>query len=163
MQREIESIEVPARWEVPYLHDIGETTSRFLMELRDNARLMATKCPECGRVLLPPRSFCERCFVSLKEQWVEIRPEGILVAFTIVTGEYSFSGMPRPPYVLCLAKLGEASTSIPQMLLGVDLSDPRKAAEGLKVGMPVRAVFKEQREGRITDFYIEPAKTVHGE
>jgi uncharacterized OB-fold protein len=161
MQREMKSIEVPARWEVPYLHDIGETTSRFLMELRDNARLMANKCPECGRVLLPPRSFCERCFVPIKGHWVELEPNGTLEAFSIVTKDYHFSGMPRPPYVLCLVKLGEASTSIPQMLVGVDLSDPRKAAQEIKVGMPVKAVFKEQRAGRITDFHVESTRTDH--
>jgi len=155
MEREIESIEVPARWEVPFLHDIGETASKFFIELRDNARIMATKCPECGRVLLPPRSFCERCFVSLKDHWVELKPEGTLEAFTVITGEYSFSGMPKPPYVMCLVRLGGASTSIPQMLLGLDLSDPGMAAKELKVGMPVKAVFKEQREGRIDDFHIE--------
>ena len=158
MEREIESIEVSARWEVPFLHDIGETASKFFIELRDNARIMATKCPECGRVLLPPRSFCERCFVSLKECWVELKPEGTLEAFTIVTDEYSFKGMPRPPYIMCLVKLGDASTCIPQILMGVDLSDPRKAVQELRVGMPVRAVFKEQREGRIDDFHVEPIR-----
>jgi uncharacterized OB-fold protein len=156
MGAEIESIQVSARWEIPYLHDIGETASRFFIELRDNARIMATKCPQCGRVLLPPRSFCERCFVSLKGHWVELEPKGTLEAFSIVTKDYYFSGMPKPPYVMCLVKLGEASTSIPQMLMGVDLADPRKAAQELKVGMPVRAVFKDQREGRITDFHVEP-------
>lgn len=155
MEREIESIEVPGRWEVPFLHDIGETASKFFIEIRDNARIMATKCPECGRVLLPPRSFCERCFVSLKEHWVELKPEGTLEAFTVITGEYSFSGMPKPPYVMCLVRLGGASTSIPQMLLGLDLSDPGKAAQELKVGMPVKVVFKQQREGRIDDFHVE--------
>lgn len=155
MQREIEGIEKSARWEIPYSHDIGETASRFFLELRDNARIVATKCPQCGRVFLPPRSFCERCFVSLKEHWIELSPEGTLEAFTIVTEDYSFSSMPKPPYVLCLVKLGQASTCLAQLLLGVDLSNPRKAAQELKVGMPVRVVFKEHREARINDFHVE--------
>lgn len=155
MHEEMESIEIPAKWEVPYAHDIGRTASRFFVELRDNSRIMATRCPECGRVLLPPRSFCERCFVSLEEHWVELKPEGTLEAFTVVTDNYSFAGMPEPPYVVCLVKLGEASTCLPQMLLGVGLSDPRKAAQQLKVGMPVKAVFHEERKGRIDDFHVE--------
>jgi len=150
-------IQVPARWEIPFVLDVGETTSRFLTELRDNARIMATKCPQCGRILLPPRSFCERCFVPMNE-WVELEPKGTLEAFTIVSKEYSFSGMPQPPYVLCLVKLGKASTAIPQLLLGVDLSDPKKTAQDLKVGMPVRAVFKDKREARIDSFYMELIK-----
>jgi len=155
MQREMESIEKTARWEIPYSHDIGETASRFFLELRDKARIMATKCPECRRVFLPPRSYCERCFISLEGHWVELNPEGTLEAFTIVTDDYSFSGMPKPPYVLCLVKLGHSSTCLPHFLLGVDLSDPRKAAQELKIGMPVRVVFKEHREARIDDFYVE--------
>lgn len=152
------SIEVPARWEVPFLHDIGETSSKFLIELRDNARIMATKCPECGRVLLPPRSFCEQCFVSLKNHWIELETTGTIEAFTIVTDQYSFAGMPEPPYVICLVKLGESSTAIPQVLRGLDLSNPERAASELKVGMPVRVVFEDKREGKIEDIHVELVK-----
>ncbi|MBM3131951.1 MAG: Zn-ribbon domain-containing OB-fold protein [Chloroflexi bacterium] len=149
------SIEVSARWEVPFSHDIGETSSKFLIELRDHARIMGTKCPECGRVFLPPRAFCERCFIPLKDHWVELEPRGTLEAFTIVTDAYAPAGLPRPPYVICLVKLGGSDTAIPQTLQGLDLSDPRRVARELKVGAPVKAVFKENREGRITDFHIE--------
>ena len=152
------SIEVSAKWEVPFLHDIGETSSRFLIELRDNARIMATKCPECGRVLLPPRSFCEQCFISLKDHWVALEAKGTLEAFTIATDQYSFTGMPKPPYVICLVKLGVSSTAIPSVLRGLDLSDIQKAASELKVGMPVKVVFEDEREGRIGDFHIELVK-----
>ena len=155
MHEKIESVVVPGRWEVPYAHDIGKTASRFFVELRDNARLMATKCPSCGRVLLPPRSFCERCFVSLEEHWVEVGQEGTLEAFTIVTKDYSFTGMPDPPFVICLVRLGGASTSIPQRLLGVDTSDPRRLVRELRAGMRVKAVFHRERKGRIDDFHIE--------
>jgi uncharacterized OB-fold protein len=150
------TIELPAKWEVPYNYDIGETASRFFVELRDKARLLATQCPECGRVLFPPRSFCERCFVYLKEHWLELKPEGTLEAFTLVTEDYYFPGMPEAPYVICLVKFGEASTSIPQILKGVDVSDPQKTLQALAVGMHVKAVFKDKREGRIEDFHVEP-------
>ncbi len=158
MDRVVDTIEVPARWEVAYNHDIGETASRFFVELRDNARLMATRCPECGRVFFPPRSYCEQCFVSLKGNWIELKPEGTLEAFTFVTEDYYFPDMPETPYVICLVKFGEASTSIPQILKGVDVSDPQKTIKKLTVGMQVRAVFKDKREGRIDDFHVEPVK-----
>ena len=158
MTEAVDIIEVPAKWEVPYNYDIGETSSRFFVELRENARLMATKCPECGRVPFPPRSFCERCFVSLKGNWIELNTEGTLEAFTLITEDYHFPGMPEPPYVICLVRFGEASTSIPQILKGVDLSDPQKAVKNLAKGMPVRAVFNDKREGRIEDFHVEPSR-----
>jgi len=151
-----DTIEVSAKWEVLYNYDIGETASRFFVALRDKARLLATECPECGRVLFPPRSFCEQCFVSLKGNWKELKPEGTLEAFTLITEDYHFPGMPESPYVICLVRFGEASTSIPQILRGVDLSDSQKGVKNLVVGMPVRAVFKDKREGRIDDFHVEP-------
>lgn len=154
----VDTIEVPAKWEVPYNYDIGETASRFFVELRDNARLMATGCPECGRVLFPPRSFCEQCFISLKDHWVELDTKGTLEAFTLVTEDYHFPDMPETPYVICLVRFGKASTSVPQILRGMDVSDPQKAMKELEVGMKVRAVFKDHREGRIEDFYVEPVR-----
>lgn len=155
MHQEIELIEVPGKWEIPYSYTAGETISKFFVELRDNARIMATKCPQCQRILLPPRSFCERCFISLKDQWVELEPVGELRAFTIVAEH--FEGAPEPPYVICFVTLGGSTTTMAQFLEGIDLSDLERAKEEIKVGMPVRAVFKEraQRQGRVQDFYIE--------
>ena len=75
---EVELITVQSKWEIPYAYSAGETISKFLVELRDNERIMATKCPKCREVLLPPRSFCANCFISLKDQWVEIDPVGEL-------------------------------------------------------------------------------------
>lgn len=157
MEKEIELIEVPGKWELPYSYAAGETVSKFLVELRDNARILATKCSGCNRVLMPPRSYCERCFISIKNNWVELPPKGRLEAFTIVIAK--FEGLPDPPYVICYVKLEGATSTFPHFLTQVDLSDIEKAKSEIKVGMPVRVVFKSkpERQGRMTDFYIEPA------
>jgi uncharacterized OB-fold protein len=51
-----------------------------------------------------------------------------------------------------------ADTTIPHFLAGIDLSDLENARKKIKVGLPVRLIFKnrEQREGRMTDYWIEP-------
>jgi uncharacterized OB-fold protein len=152
-----ELISVPSKWEIPYEYSAGETTSRFLVELRDNERIMATKCPECGQILLPPRSFCATCFVSLKDQWVEIEPVGELVTFSVCTEV--ITGAPPPPYVVVFVTLGGSSVPMAQFLKGVDLSNIDKLSKELKPGMPVKAVFKDraERKASILDFYIELA------
>jgi len=157
MSNKVELLSVPGEWSLPYSYSAGETVSKFLVEIRDNARIIATKCPQCNRVLMPPRSYCERCFVSIKDNWVELPPKGTLEAFTLVTNK--FEGLPDPPYVICYIKLEGADTTIPHFLTGVDLSDPEKARQKIKVGMPIRLVFKDkkEREGRMTDFRVEPA------
>ena len=154
----VELITVPDKWEIPYAYSAGETISKFLTELRDNGRIMATKCPKCQEVLLPPRSFCASCFVSLKDQWVEIEPVGELVTFSICTEK--ITGAPEPPYIVAFVKLGGATVPMAQFLKGIDLSDPAKAGRELKAGMAVKAVFKEksERKASITDFHMELIK-----
>ena len=151
----LELIEITSKWDLPWLYSAGEVGSRYIIELRDNARIMATRCPQCSRILLPPRSFCERCFVSLKDHWVELDPRGTVEGFTIVTA--AFAGLRPPPYVIGYFKIGGATTNIPHFLEDVDLSDIDKARQELWVGMPVEVVFKEKRTGSAEDFFIRPA------
>ncbi len=155
MEEKAELLEIPGTWDLPWMYAAGEVGSRYIEELRDNARLMGTKCPECSRVQLPPKSFCERCFVSLKDHWVEVEPKGTLEAFAVVT--LPFPETREPPYVVGYFKIGGASTNILHFLEEIDLTDPDKAREELYIGMPVEVRFREEREGRMMDFYIVPA------
>jgi uncharacterized OB-fold protein len=155
---EVELITVPDKWEIPYAYSAGETISKFLVELRDNARIMATKCPKCRQILLPPRSFCATCFISLKDQWIEIEPVGELVTYSVCTEV--ITGAPAPPYIVVFVTLGGSSVPMAQFLKGVDLSDIEKLTRELKPGMPVKAVFKDraERKASILDFHIELIK-----
>jgi hypothetical protein len=157
MSNKAELLSIPGEWNLHYNYSAGETVSKFLIQIRDNARIMATKCEQCNRVFLPPRSYCERCFVSIKGHWCELPPKGTLEAFTIVTSP--FEGLPNPPYIICYIRLEGADTTFPHFLTGVDLSDVKKARQEIRVGMPVHLIFKgrQEREGRMTDFRVEPA------
>ncbi len=147
-------IEIEQRWDIHYRHAAGETGSHFFRGLRDK-RLLGRRCPACRRVLLPPRGFCDRCFVATGE-WVPVEPEGVLEAFTVVAQK--FTGLPDPPYVVAYARLRNADTAMVNYLRGVDLSDVRAAAQRLAIGMPLRVVFREEPEGRMSDFWYEPAR-----
>ena len=157
-EKEVELLTVEDKWEIPYSYSAGETISKFLVELRDNARIIATKCPKCKQVYLPPRSFCATCLISLKDEWVEIDPVGELVTYSICTEH--ITNAPEPPYVVVFVKLGQATTTMAQYLEGIDLSKIDTLPEKLKAGMPVRAVFKDkaERKGSVLDFHIELAE-----
>jgi len=155
MTQKPELIEMPSKWDLSWVYAAGKVGSKYITELRDNARIMATKCHQCGRVLLPPRSYCERCFVPLND-WVELKPEGTLEAFTIVT--VPFPDEREPPYIVGYFKIGQASTNIPHFLEGVDLSDIEKAKSKIQIGMRVKVIFRDKRTGSTTDFYIEPLR-----
>ncbi len=142
-------IEIEAEWHIPYLYSAGTVPSRFLMEMRDNSRIMGTRCESCRLTLVPARPFCPECYKPL-DQWVAVGPEGTVESFTVCYESYT--GLPQPPFVIALVKLQGADTSLVNYLTGVDASQP----QALKVGMPVKAVFHDDRKALITDFHFEP-------
>ena len=149
---ESELITIPGYWNFEYRYFAGRTASRFFTELRDHRRIMGTRSAKDGRVLVPARSFSDADYEATTE-WVETGPGGVLEVFTIVGTK--FPGLPDPPFVVGYVTLDGASTSILNHVAGLELSDLNKAAERLMRRPRVKAVFKEQREGRITDFHFE--------
>ena len=88
-QEKLEPIVVELRTFVPYRTTVGATGSKFLVELRDNKRIMGIKCPQCGSVYVPPRLSCPGCF-SKMDEWVELNGKGTISSYTVVnyTGSY---------------------------------------------------------------------------
>ena len=138
-------------WNVQYNYAVGPTGRTFFQALR-KAKIIAPKCPACGLVMLPPRSFCERCFVPA-EEWVEVGQEGTIQAFTIVP--VKFESLPDPPYAIAYVLLDGADTALVNFVEKVDLSDLQRAAKKMAIGKRVRVVFKKRRKGNINDFHYE--------
>jgi uncharacterized OB-fold protein len=156
MTQEEEILIMPGAWNLPFRHTAGRFASRFFRELRDNKKIFGVRCPECRRVLLPPRPLCERCFAPIDE-WVEVGPQGTLEAFTICY--VPFLGLPPPPIATIIVKLDGADGCLSHVLGGVDLSDVDKAPELVKIGMRVEAVWRDERKGEISDIeYFRPVK-----
>ncbi|MDA2919268.1 Zn-ribbon domain-containing OB-fold protein [Desulfobacterota bacterium AH_259_B03_O07] len=147
-----DQIFVTQHWDIKYNHAAGETGSTFFKAIMDKKVILGKKCPKCKRILLPPRSFCERCFVETSE-WVNVGKEGKIEAFTIVYEK--FEGLPNPPYAIAYVLLDGASTAIANFVKGIDLKDINQALNHIKVGAKARVAFKRKREGRITDFWYE--------
>lgn len=145
---------VPGHWDITYDHSAGETASRFLSTLQDEGRILGRRCPECERVLAPPRGVCDKCFVDTTD-WVEIGPEGHIESFTIVP--HNLGAGPDAPYAIAYVQLDGADTAMVNLLVGLDLDDSDEAAERLGIGTRVEAIFKpkDEREARITDFHYE--------
>lgn len=143
-------ITIPGSWRLDFEYAAGAAATRFLLALRDEQRITASPCPRCGRVLAPPREFCERCFVRTSEDWRTVGPGGVLEAFTVTYA--AFPGYPPPPYAIAFARPDGADTAIGNLLVGVDLDDPAELHRRLVIGTRVEAVFGEHREARITDF-----------
>jgi uncharacterized OB-fold protein len=141
-------------WNITYDHALGEIASFFFVQIRDHAKLYGRRCARTGRVLVPPRAFSDETLLPTTE-WVEVGPGGRIEAFTMVYER--FNNLPDPPYAFGYVLLDGADTALGGYFKGVDLTDPHKAAERLKIGTRVRTVFAEHRKGDVLDFWYEIA------
>jgi len=148
---ENEPLTIAGNWNFDYRYFAGEAATRFFRELRDNNRIMGTRSPASGKVMVPARSFSDDDYLPATE-WVETGPGGKLEVFSIVGTK--FPGLPDPPFVIGYVTLDGADTAVLNYVSGVDLTDLDAAAAVLLKQPRVRAVFKERCEGRITDFHF---------
>jgi uncharacterized OB-fold protein len=130
------------RWELLHRHALGRAGEAFITGL-ERGELIAAHCPACNRTLLPPRGFCERCFVATELAPFPIR-SGELLSFTIV--RRPFSGSPDAPFAIGYARLSGAHTAIGALIDGVDLG-PELGEPVLSVGMAVELVLGEVGSG----------------
>ncbi len=118
----------------------------FFRVLKEEGRLVGLCCPVCRRVYLPPRPVCGNCHAELSE-WVPVADTGTVRAFTVVHLPIvdPVTGKPRPtPYGMALIQLDGADTTLNHYLAEADLSK-------LRIGARVRAVWREERQGRMSD------------
>jgi uncharacterized protein len=142
-------IEVPAC--VPYEWAAGPVLGRFLTELRDNARILGNQCPSCGRVMLPPRTFCGKCRgVEVGDNWLEVSDVGTLEGYVKAvhpTWDPNQGKLRTEPIMLAeIALDGAHNARIAHLLSELDV-------EKVHHGMRVRAVWKprEERVGDLSD------------
>ena len=140
--------EIKWKTNLPYRYSIGKLAVKFFEELKENKKIMGSKCSKCGKVNFPPRAVCADCMVEMTiDDMVELSPKGTLEGFTVVN--YPFTdpntgGMRPFPYGYALFKLDGADTYTMHFINETDYTK-------LKVGQRVEAVFKEEREGNIGD------------
>jgi uncharacterized OB-fold protein len=118
------------RWNLLHRHPLGRAGETFARGL-DRGVLVGARCPACGRTLLPPRSFCERCFEATELVDIE-SGEGELLAFTIV--RHGFDGSPDVPYAIAYVRMDGADTALGALLEGFDPAEPDG---GLRIGQRV--------------------------
>ena len=127
----------------------GET---FFREIKDNARIMGTRCMNCGLVYVPAAIFCERCFAQLDE-WVPVSNRGAVFTYTVLYRDLDNRPL-DPPALLAYVKLEGSTGGLVHYLGEIDPED-------VYVGLEVEIVFKDaaERVGSILDIeYFRPVE-----
>ncbi len=140
-----------------YAWDTGVAIGKFLQGLKEG-KLLGRKCRECGRVMIPPRMFCEWCFRETDE-WVELQDTGRVNTFSISFVDRDVNRIEKP-LVPAVIEIDGASPGMGILhLLGEVGETKEEILQKVHVGLRVQAVWKpaEEREGAITDIlYFKP-------
>lgn len=133
---------------IPVAYSTGPLFGKFLLELRDNKRILGNKCPKCGRIQTPPREICALCRVRVLEL-VEVGPGGKIANYDLVfySSPDPASGEKRKtPYCsafIILDGCGEFDVFWHEI-------NPDHV-ERLKIGQKVECEWAPNRTGSITD------------
>ncbi len=134
-----------------YNYRVGRPMETYLRGLAEK-KILGVRCPDCKRVLLPPRSACGAC-ATRPDEWVEVQPAGTLEQFTVahVTVEKGEIQDRDEPVLLGLIRLDGADSLLTARIEGIPPGE-------CKTGIRVRAVWKETPEGNLDDLdHFEPA------
>lgn len=119
-------------------------THQFSKHLAER-QLIGSRCKQCGRVFLPPRSWCPDCQQNELEAY-QFSGKGKLAAFTVVyvapTAMLAAGYDRKNPYCVGVVELEEGER-IPAQIFGVDVQHP----ESIRIGTPLQALFVERGEG----------------
>jgi long-chain acyl-CoA synthetase len=148
-----ELIRLPKILSIPQRFATGPVMGKFLKAFAQK-KILANKCPKCGRLQLPPREACAECRVRVTD-WVEVGPEGRLTH----SYDIAYYASPDPltgesretPYISAHVLL-DGCKGHETLWHEVNPADLEK----VKTGARVRPVWNETRVGSITDLkYFE--------
>jgi uncharacterized OB-fold protein len=130
----VKSIRTPI--ELTYQYYPGQAATRFLRGI-EQGRLLGQRCPQCGKVYIPPRGACAADGVATVEE-VEVSDKGIVTTFCIVN--VPFYGQKLPiPYVSATILLDGAGIGLFHLVQEVE-------ADEVHMGMRVEAVWVPPEE-----------------
>ena len=139
------------RPKVKFAWSAGIAIGKFLEELK-KGKIIASTCSKCGRIMVPPRIYCEFCFKPT-DGYKYVKDTGTINTYSI---SYLAADATRlkEPILVAIIDIDGASEG---MGLIHRLGETDK--DNIKFGMKVKAVWKpkEERVGAITDIkYFKP-------
>lgn len=134
-----------------YLYTNGVAGDRFFKHLKKKNTFLASRCPQCKKVFMPPRMFCEDCFCDIPSKgWLEVPAKGTIRLWTVATINAHGEKL-AAPRVIAFIDIDKTDSS---MLGIVKTKNLDKDLYGQKVKAVLRP--KSKREGTLKDIlYFE--------
>ena len=132
---------------IPQRFATGPVMGKFLRAFKEK-RILANKCPACGRLQLPPREVCAECKVAA-EEWVEVGPEGVIsiADITYYASPDPLTGESRETPYISAHFLLDGCKGHETFWHELNPADIDRAQKGVRV----RPVWNENRVGAVTD------------
>lgn len=142
----------PASWSgdlpVKSRYTYGLAGERFFRTLKEDGKIMGSRCNKCEHTYVPASKFCERCLGEI-DDWVEVGTVGTVYTYTFLF-ERSDGTLRNEPEIVAFIRMGDGG--IVHHLGEVD-------PDLVTIDMRVEAVLKPkgQRVGSILDIeYFRP-------
>ncbi|GAB4402766.1 MAG: Zn-ribbon domain-containing OB-fold protein [Anaerolineales bacterium] len=142
----------PVSWKgnmpVTSRYTFGVAGERFFRAIKDEGRILGTRCPECDITYVPATLFCERCMAELTE-WVDAGEIGEVHTYTLLFEDLDGNRLAEPE-IVAFVRLGDGG-----LVHRLGEVEP----DELYIGMNVEPVFKPaaERTGSILDIlYFRP-------
>ena len=140
----------PMHWrgnmQADYFYPSGVAGDKFFKHLKQMDTFLATKCSKCGKVLFPPRLYCEDCFQEITDDdWAEVPAAGTVRLFTVAKLDAHGDKMVEPK-VIALIDIEKTDGA---MLGIIKTNNLEKDYCGVKVKAVLRP--KDKREGTLKD------------
>jgi len=138
---------------VRFAWSAGIAIGRFLEELKQG-KIIASTCGKCGRIMVPPRTYCENCFRPT-DGWKYVKDTGTINTYSVSYLAADASRL-KEPIIVAIIDLDGASKA-----MGIIHKLGEVDQKEVRFGMKVKAVWKklEKRVGSITDIeYFKPVK-----
>lgn len=140
---------MPGSWNlILYKYKFNLSRIKVFLKGLKEGHILGLKCRSCNTVSFPPRLICGRCLVK-PDQWVRL-PETASVATASATYDPEDKAREKPRPVIAVRQDGADTVWLHNLPPDIDF-------RSVYIGMPVKAVWAEERKGTWLDIdHYEP-------
>jgi len=145
LQLNIDATCWPGKIPMNYVYTAGRAGEKFYKAIKEKGEFIGARCENCNVVYLPPRIFCERCFSRIEGNYVTVPSRGVIHTFTLCYEDYQ-EKLKGGASIVAFIKMDNTIGGLMHWISGVRVDE-------IRIGMPVKAVFKSKkdRSGGILD------------